>query len=163
MKKMLLFAAAALSMISMAACSGNKCAKDGKCADRPDETYTGILPAADAEGIRYTLKLDYEDDDNNKSGDYDLSESYVVADSTATTGFRDSKTYLSEGDFTVVEKDGKTYLKLVKDAKDSNANASASLAFEVTSDSTLLMVNDQTFEAPADSTALNYTLRLVSK
>ncbi len=155
---MFIIAAAALSMISMAACSGNKCGKDGN--ERADELYTGILPAADADGIRYSLKLDYDDDHNDTEGDYDLTESYLVADSTATTGFRDDKTYTSEGDFKVVAKNGKKYIVLSKDAKDSNANATSSLAFEVTSDSTLLMVNENTFEAPADSTALNYTLRL---
>ncbi|MDE5808515.1 MAG: hypothetical protein K2H76_10400, partial [Muribaculaceae bacterium] len=108
----------------------------------------------------YTLKLDYDDDKGNKEGDYDLTEQVLVGDSTSATGFKPQATYTSEGDFTVMEKDGKQYLKLVKDANDSNASASATLTFLVASDSTLVMVNDQTFEAPADSLAMNYTLKL---
>lgn len=159
MKKMIYLAAAALSMLSMAACSGNKC--DGnKCADREDEVYTGVLPAADADGIRYTIKLDYDDDKANKEGDYDLTEVVLTSDSTAVTGVKDKNTYLSEGDFTVVEKDGKTYLKLVKDQKKSNAAAASTLNFLVSSDSTLVMVNDA-LDAVPDSTAQFYTLKLV--
>ncbi|MDE6297378.1 MAG: copper resistance protein NlpE N-terminal domain-containing protein, partial [Muribaculaceae bacterium] len=120
------------------------------------------LPAADADGIRYTLKLDYDDDKDNKAGDYDLTEVVLTGDSTSATGFKDKATYLSEGDFTIVEKDGKTYLKLVKDAKESNAAASATLNFVVSSDSTITMVNDN-LEAAPDSTALNYTLKIVKK
>ena len=146
-------------MVSMAACSGNKCAKDGKCEERPDELYTGVLPAADCDGIRYTLKLDYDDDDNNMKGDYDLTETYLTADSTAVAGTKDKESFVSEGDFSVIEKEGKKYLKLVKDAKDSNPQAIDLLYFEVTSDSTLLMVNND-LTAPVDSVALNYTLKL---
>lgn len=156
MKKLVYFAAVAVSMISMASCSGNKCG-DGKCAERPDEVYSGILPAADADGISYTLKLDYDDDKGNKEGDYDLNETVLTADST---GFNHKATYLSEGDFTVMEKDGKKYIKLVKDAKESNASAASTLTFLVSSDSTLTMVNDQTLEAAPDSVGLNYTLKL---
>lgn len=160
MKKMIYFAAAALSMVSMAACSGNKCGGDGKCtAERPDEVYAGILPAADADGMSYTLKLDYDDDKGNQAGDYDLTEQVLVGDSTSVAGVRPHATFTSEGDFTVVEKDGNKYLKLVKDAKDSNASASSTLTFLVASDSTLVMVNDATMEAPADPSA--YTLKIV--
>ncbi len=156
MKKMIYFAAAAMSVLSLAACSGNKCG-DGKCADRPDEIYSGVLPAADADGISYTLKLDYDDDKGNQAGDYDLNETVLTADST---GFQHKATYLSEGDFTVMEKDGKKYIKLVKDAKESNASAANSLTFLVSSDSTLTMVNEQTLEAAPDSVGMNYTLKL---
>lgn len=160
MKKVFYLAAAALAMVSMSACSGNgKCEKDGKCAEKADEVYTGVLPAADAEGIRYTLKVDYDDDKGNMAGDYDLTEIVLAADSTSATGYKDAGTYLSEGDFTVVEKDGKKYLKLVKDAKDSNAKAADSLNFLVSSDSTLTMVNADLEESVNPD--LNYTLKLV--
>lgn len=156
MNKLVYYAAAALSVVSMAACSGKKCG-EGKCAERADEVYSGVLPAADADGISYTLKLEYDDDKDNKAGDYELNETVLGSDSV---GLNHKATYLSEGDFTTVEKDGKKYLKLVKDAKESNASASDSMIFLVSSDSTLTMVNDS-FEAAPDSAGLNYTLKLM--
>ncbi len=158
MKKIVYLAGAALAMMSMAACSGNcngnKC--DSNC-DTAKQLYTGVLPAADAVDVRYALTHDYDDDNNNK-GDYDLVETYLNADSTATAGVTDGVTYKSEGDFSVVEKDGKRYLKLVKDVKDSNPNAADNLYFEVSSDSTLTMVNSSL--EPAVDSSLNYTLKL---
>lgn len=124
-----------------------------------DQMYTGVLPAADGPGIRYTLKVDYDDDKNNMAGDYDLIETYLAADSVAPNGVKDNVSYKSEGDFTVVDQNGKKYLKLVKDAKDSHPQASSDLYFEVSSDSTLTMVNAQL--EPAVSDSLNYTLKLV--
>lgn len=159
MKKTIYFAAAALSLMSLAACSGNNKCGDANVADKPDETFTGLVPAADGPGIRYTLKLDYDDDKANKAGDYDLVETYVEADSVMKNGYRDDVSYKSEGDFTVIEQNGRNYLKLVKDAKDSNPQASSDLYFLVDSDSTLTMVNSRLEPAVADS--LNYTLRLV--
>ncbi len=161
MKKLFYLGAVALTMLTMSACSGKDCG-DGKCsaADHDkDLTYTGILPAADGPGIRYTLKIDYDDDKKNMEGDYDLVETYLEADSTAVNGVKDNISYRSEGDFTVVEQSGKKYLKLVKDNKDSNPNATANLYFEVPTDSTLVMVNAEL--QPAVSSELNYTLTLV--
>ncbi len=157
MKKTVSLAAAAFAVLALASCGNKSC--DQKCEKVDDVAYTGVLPAADAAGIRYNLKLDYEDDKNNMEGDYDLVETYLVADSVATGGVKDGASYKSEGDFTVVEKNGKKYLKLVKDAKDSNPNASDNLYFEVSSDSTLTMVNAEL--EPAVSDSLNYTLKIV--
>ncbi|MDE6811377.1 MAG: copper resistance protein NlpE N-terminal domain-containing protein [Muribaculaceae bacterium] len=160
MRKTIFMAAAAVAMLGMTACSGNNSCKDKACGAGLDEdqVYTGVLPAADNEaGIRYTLKLDYDDDKNFKEGDYDLVETVLATDSVGTVS--DKESYKSEGDFTVVEQNGKKYLKLVKDAKDSHANASANLYFEVASDSTLTMVNAEL--QPAVSDSLNYTLKLV--
>lgn len=163
MKKGFYMAAAVAAMLGMAACSGNKCpgnsCANGACADLDDLTYTGVLPAADGPGIRYTLKLDYDDDKKNLEGDYDLVETYLEADSTSVNGIKDNVSLKSEGDFTVVEQNGKKYLKLVKDVKDSNPNAASALYFEVASDSTLTMVNAEL--QPAVSDSLNYTLKLV--
>lgn len=159
MKKSLYFAVAALLLLSLAACSGNNNCRNANGVDNNDMVYTGLVPAADGPGIRYTLKLDYEDDKTNKAGDYDLVETYVEADSVMKNGYRDDISYRSEGDFNLMEKDGKKYIKLVKDAKDSNPQAASNLYFRVDSDSTLTMVNDQLEPAVGDS--LNYTLRLV--
>lgn len=159
MKKPFYLAAAALAMLAMSACCGNKSCNNGNCEKMDDMTYTGVVPAADGPGIRYTLKLDYEDDKNNMEGDYDLVESYLEADSVATNGVKDNVSYKSEGDFTVVEQNGKKYLKLVKDAKDSAPEAAANLYFEVTNDSTITMVNAEL--QPAANDSLNYSLKLV--
>ncbi len=164
MKKAIYMVAAGLSLMSMAACSGNKtCNGDKSCGSGADgdkkELYTGVLPAADTDGVRYTLSLEYDDDKNYTDGDYDLIETYLKADTTATTGYTDGKSFKSEGDFTVEKKDGKSYLKLVQDVKDSDAGSNVGpMYFLVESDSTLVMVNSdlQVSETPG----LNYTLKL---
>ena len=163
MKKTIYMMAAALSVLGMAACSGNKtCNGDkacGKCTDGDrKELYTGVLPSADTDGIRYTLSLEYDDDNPNK-GDYDLIETYLVGDSTAVTGYSDDKSFKSEGDFSVMKKDGKSYLKLVLDVKDSAVGSSEGPTyFLVESDSTIVLVNSdlEVSQAPG----LNYTLKL---
>lgn len=141
-------------MMSLAACQGN-CSKNGACnkADM-DEVYTGVIPAADCDGIRYTLTLDYDDD--AKDGDYKLVETYIQADSTSAIGYSDVKTFASEGDFTVNKKGDKTYLKLVKDQKDSQAgSAETPIYFVIDSDSTITMTNAD-LEIPATP---GYTLK----
>lgn len=164
MKKSIYMLAAGLSMLTMAACSGNKtCNGDkscGGCADGDKkELYTGVVPAADTDGVRYMLSLEFDDDHNYNKGDYDLIETYLKADTTATTGYADGKSFKSEGDFTVMQKDGKSYLKLVQDVKDSEKGSNAGpIYFLVESDSTIVMVNSdlQVSENPD----LNYTLKL---
>lgn len=158
MKKTALLGGAALLALAMTACGncGNKaCGNDSK--DGLDKVYTGVLPAADCDGVRYTLTLDY--DHNQKDGDYDLVETYLRSDSTAMAGYKDIATYRSEGDFTVEKQGEKTYLKLVKDAKDSSTGSiETPLYFVVDSDSTLSMANAQ-LEVP-ETPGMNYTLKL---
>lgn len=160
MKKTIITAMAAVALLSAGACSqsGNSKDNDGNRS----ETYTGILPAADVEGIRYTLRLDYGSPNDSVTGKYDLSEAYLVADSVAndSTGaakYRDSVTYNTRGNFTVGsgtgEQAGISYIKLVPDATSENGET---LYFLVSSDSTLTLTNAQ-LQAP-ESTALNYTL-----
>lgn len=165
----MIFGAATMAMLMLAACSNNgaqggKC--DGKCGDckKGDQVYTGVLPAADAEGVRYTLKLDYDDDHNYTDGDYDLVEVYLANDSTSATGYSDTARFKSEGDFTVINGTGdnssKKYLKLVQDAKDSAPGSNAGpIYFLVASDSTLVMVNADLEESTTPG--MNYTLKLV--
>ncbi|MDE6556081.1 MAG: copper resistance protein NlpE [Duncaniella sp.] len=158
MKKIVLMAGAALAMMSMVACSGdNKCGStcDNKCDG--DVVFTGVLPAADAEGVRYTLALDCDDDCTK--GDYKLVETYIKADTVSALGYKDAASFASEGDFTVVKNGDKTYLKLVKDAKDSSAQAADNLYFVVDSDSTITMTNAQ-FEV-SETPGMNYTLQKV--
>lgn len=145
--------AAVAALFAMSACSNNNSRNSGKETD-DDMVYTGLLPAADTSGVRYTLSLDYDDDKNNSEGDYYLVETYLAKDSTSNeTSFK------SEGDFTVEQKEGAKYLRLTADAKDSSAGASRNLYFRVDSDSTLTMVNDSL--EPSANPNLNYTLKLI--
>jgi len=159
MKKIIYALGAAMVLFSMAACSETRngsCSKK-KCCD--DKVYTGVIPAADAEGIRYTLKLDYSDDHNYTTGDYDLLETYIVGDSASASGVRDAASFRSEGDFTVERKDGRSYIKLMQDVKDSSAGSNAGpIYFLVDSDSTLTMV-DAGLRLAA-TPGMNYTLKL---
>ncbi|MBD5281068.1 MAG: copper resistance protein NlpE [Bacteroides sp.] len=157
MKKIIYVAAAALSMMSMAACNGNqKASGDAQKAGDKLEIYTGVLPAADCDGIRYALQLKYDDDHNYTDGDYDLLETYLVSDSV---GNRDDKSFKSEGDFSVMEKNGNKYLKLVQDRDDSQqGSADSPMYFLVESDSTIVMVNSDLQKS--DAPGLNYTLKL---
>lgn len=155
---------AALAALSLASCGGNnsKCngaaGCDSKC-DEKVEIFSGVLPAADAEGVRYTLKLEYDDDHNFTDGDYDLDETYLVADSTATDGMRADKSFKSEGDFSVTDKDGKKVYKLVPDVKDSNPEATLTpMYFVLDNDSTLTLVNDKLERAANPD--MNYSLKL---
>lgn len=157
MKKTLFTAAAAFALLSLGACSNQNCSK-GSCGDAGDkeEVYTGVLPAADADGIRYTLDLDFDDDNNYTDGDYDLVQTYLVSDTTATSGISDANSFKSKGDFTVAESNGKKYLKLVPDRKFTNAEP---LNFLVESDSTIVLVGADL--QPSATPGLNYTLKLV--
>ena len=142
-------ATAGLALISLAACSNKSC-DNGSCSngkgDR-NEVFTGVLPAADCDGIRYTLHLDY--DDNGK----DLRQ-----DSTGMAGIKDIASFASEGDFVVSQDNGKTIIKLVKDQKDSGAGSvETPIYFIANGDSTLTLTNDS-LKVP-DTPGLNYTLR----
>ena len=83
MKKSMLIAAAGLFMVSMAACSGKKENKE-VAAETPAEVentvnavaYTGVLPAADCDGINYTLSLVFNEEENG--GTYQAAENYFL-------------------------------------------------------------------------------------
>lgn len=153
--KKALYMAAAVALLGMSACTGASC--DSKsCKADDDKVYTGVVPAADCDGVRYTLKLDYDDDHNYTDGDYDLVQTYIAADSTSALGYKDIRTVKSEGDFTVIKtKDGKTGLKLVEEVR--RGQQGETMYFVVDSDSTLTMTNSD-FETAASG--LNYTLKL---
>ena len=162
MKKTLLLMVVALGLVGAAGCSDKH--SGARPMSEPDAIFTGVLPAADADGVRYTLKLDYDDDRGNMAGDYDLVETYLVADSIQKSGARDANSFRSEGDFTVDEGSGtnagKKFIKLVSDRRDSSAgSAEGPLYFLVESDTTLVLV-DQNL-TPSSNPGLNYTLRKV--
>ncbi|MDE7387397.1 MAG: copper resistance protein NlpE N-terminal domain-containing protein [Muribaculaceae bacterium] len=154
MKKTFYIASAAVAMLAMASCTSNKKA-DNQAAqpvvEDVTEVYAGILPAADADGIQYTLVLEYEADDNFMEGDYNLTEVVLTADTTSTTGYAAGETMVSKGDFDVFTKDGGKYLKLTKDDSETDV-----MYFQVTSDSTIVMVNADLEQSVIPE--LNYTL-----
>lgn len=157
MKKIIF--AFAICAFALGACNnGKSCNSAGQCGggDRK-ELYTGILPAADAAGILYSLELDYDDDHNYTTGDYDLTETYLLSDSVAAGGKKDGSVFKTEGDFSVMEKDAQKYIKLMPEAKHSTPNADNSVRyFLVSSDSTLTLVGSDL--KPAEDSGLNYTL-----
>ena len=150
----------ALGAVAFTACTG-KTATDTAATSTCDknETYVGVLPAADCEGIRYTLSLDYSDDKNCTDGDYDLTEVHLQADSTAVDGVRDSQTFRTEGDFQVKtgtpSDPSQKYIVLTPD-KESDATATP-LYFLIDSDKAITLVGADLTKADSP---LNYTLTL---
>lgn len=144
--KTLTYIAAAAAMLSLAACSGKQAAEtaaqDEVATDTvvATETYTGVLPAADADGVQYSVVLNYTGDD---AGQYEMVQSYIVGDSIGAT-------FTSAGNFTVGTSDNGKYITLA--AQDSVDN----VYFIVASDSTITMV-DATL-TPSETPGLNYTL-----
>lgn len=147
----------AIGALAMTACSNNRQSAHSNTDGNRDEVYTGVMPAADAAGIRYTLHLDYDDDHNFTDGDYDLTETYIAGDTTAMLGYKDLNSFRTEGDFTVetgipADKTAK-YIKLVPDRKYGSAQA---MCFLISSDSTLTLLDAQL--AVPQTPGLNYTL-----
>lgn len=154
MKKLFFAAVAAVSMLGFAACSNSQKSCDkvagGKCCNGDvTEAYSGFLPAADVDGIRYTVVFDYDDDSNGTEGDFEMVETYVVADTTAASGLADKASFFSKGDFTRGNSATGDYIKLVSKTGEVTY-------FLVTSDSTLVLVGESL--QPSDS-RLNYTLQ----
>lgn len=165
MKKIILFGAAALvAAAGLTACNDNakSCSSEGACDKSGDKEalYAGVLPAADAAGTAYTLKLDYDDDNNYTDGDYTLIENTLSVDSL-TGVLTDVATSYSEGDFSKKSKavgdSTVEYIELVPDAKDALGAASASsLYFLVNADQSLTMVGADL--SKSENEGLNYTL-----
>lgn len=162
MKNSMILAAAAAAVLSLSACCGNKSCDDKACTkgDKDKEmVYTGVLPAADADGVRYTLHLEYDKAGNE--GDYTLLETYIKSDTLSTIGYSDLRSFKSEGDFTVKKQGDKTYLKLVKDGEDSSTGSvNTPLYFLVDSNNAITMTNAD-LEVTA-TPGMNYTLKLVN-
>lgn len=151
MNKKLIFAAL-LAFGALASCStdkGRTC--DSKKCDGRVETYQGILPAADADGIRYVLTLEYDSADD---GDYHLTQQYLDGNDKVI------RSYESEGDFTVMKvrpngEEGE-FLKLEPDHSSQAADKSADvLYFMRDSDTALTLVGADLQRA---TSGLNYTI-----
>lgn len=153
----------AASIVILAACSNKNCDRNNcstqegacptsaQCAAGQVVTYTGVLPAADADGIEYVLVLDYDD---ANSGDYVLTEKSMSQDESVFT---------SKGDFTLhtgtPASASQSYIKLTPDnpdrASDLNTASDEVRYFLVDSDSTLTLTGADL--QPAAS-GLNYTI-----
>lgn len=161
MKKTIFMGLAALAALGFTSCNDSNCSSKGAKDDNDKVVlYSGIMPAADAQGTVYTLKLDYDDDNNFTDGDFTMTENTMVTDTVAPTGFKQVATSFSEGDFKKESKqvDGATveYIRLVPDAKDALGTPSSNSSyFLINSDGSLTMVdaNLQKPEMPE-----NYTL-----
>ncbi len=158
---MALFAALGFSSCCNKSCdNSDKAASADKSGDK-EVLYSGILPAADAQGTVYTLKLEFDADNNFTDGDYTLVETTLASDSVAASGLKDLTASYTKGDFTKASKevDGATveYIQLKPDAKDALGTPSAaSLYFIVNPDESLTMVSADLQKAV--DPALNYTL-----
>lgn len=159
----LTFMAAAAAALLMAACTSNQKQTNDTTAtpsasDNQEVVYAGVLPAADAAGIQYTLTLDYDDDNN--SGDYSLIETTLDYDSVSPAGYKNGAVFTSKGDFTVEEAtpatNGKKYLKLVEDTQ--GAPGAGPIYFLIDSGSAITMVGEDL--QPAASPDMNYTLTI---
>ena len=141
MKKSLFMAGIAAMMVFMGACTGTKEAKQDETAnvEPKKEVFTGVLPAADCDGIRYTLHLDYNDEAT--AGDYSLNEAYLEADTTAADGYKTKEAFDSKGAFTVEDKNGKKVLTLAPAKAEGDSAEVAPVYFVVDTDSTMTMTN----------------------
>lgn len=162
MKKTAILMLTLLASIGFTAC--NKSCDKAKCdksGDDKEVLYSGILPAADAQGTVYTLKLEFDDDNNYTDGDFTMIENTLAADTVAASGLKDVATSYTKGDFRKeskqVDGDVINYIRLVPDAKDALGTASSStMYFIINADESLTMVGEDLQKA-ADP-AMNYTL-----
>ena len=163
MKKTVLMGIAAIASLGFAACSNSNATSNAvqpKGGDK-EVLYSGILPAADAQGTVYTLKLEFDDDHNYTDGDYTMVENTLVADTTVASGLKEAATSYTKGDFRKESKqvNGVTveYIRLYPDAKDALGTPSASsMYFVVNPDGSLTMTGADLQKAA--NTEMNYTL-----
>lgn len=165
MKKFILAAFAAVAALGFSACNqaSNATATADKASKGGDKDvlYSGILPAADAQGTVYTLVLEFDDDNNYTDGDYSLVENSLVADTVAASGLSEAATSYTKGDFKKATKtvDGAEveYIQLMPDAKDALGAASgASMYFVVNADGSLTMTGEDLVKS--EMPGMNYTL-----
>lgn len=148
MKRTFCYLAAAAALLTLGACTGTQKPTTAPTPDRDtDKVYTGVMPGADVDGIRYTVLLDFDDD--GTEGDYDMVQTYFVTDSTGTV--QDVESFASEGDFSVgTGANGQKYLKF-------SGDGAGEIYFLADTDSTITMV-DATL-TPSTTPGMNYTLK----
>lgn len=161
MKKTFLLGLAVVGALGFTACNNSNAAQT-KGGDK-EVLYSGILPAADAQGTVYTLKLDFDDDHNYTDGDYTMVENSLASDTIAVSGLKEVATSYSKGDFRKESKtvDGATveYIRLIPDAKDALGTPSgSSLYFVLNSDGSLTMVGED-LQMPAMTELYTLTVK----
>ncbi|MBD5300775.1 MAG: copper resistance protein NlpE N-terminal domain-containing protein [Duncaniella sp.] len=156
MKKKVMFGLAAVAALGFTACGNSASTSDAaqaKSGNDKEVLYSGILPAADVQGILCTLKLDYDADHNFSEGDFVMVQNYINSDTATVSGLKDMSTSYSEGDFTKESKqvNGTTieYLRLTPDAKDGLGDASSDPVYlMVNADGSLTLINSE-LEVPS--------------
>lgn len=162
MKKTLILGLAAMAALGFTACSNsNATSTDTKAKGGDKEVlYSGILPAADAQGTLYTLKLEFDDDNNYTDGDFMMVENTLDADTLSFSGLKEVATSYTKGDFRKESKqvDGVMveYIKLLPDAKDALGTPSASSSYFILNADGSLTMTGADLQKPA--MAENYTL-----
>ncbi len=154
-----------MASLGFTACN-NTCDSSKTCSKGNDKEvlYSGVLPAADADGTVYTLKLEFDEEHNYTDGDFTMVETSMVTDTVSVQGMKVVATSYSKGDFRKESKvvDGATvdYIRLVPDAKDALGTPSASSDyFIINADESLTMVGADLQKAV--NPEMNYTLTVV--
>lgn len=140
MKKTYFILAAAAAMVATTACSkkAETATTDETTVEATAAEYSGVLPAADADGVNYTVSLTAETD---TTGTFSMTEDYIQGD---TIG----QSFTSAGTYAVIENEGQKYVALAQDA----ANITY---FRCDGDTAITMVSADLTPAVSD---LNYTL-----
>lgn len=168
MKKQTIMGLAVIAALGLGACNESKTSSAAscgqpKCDNDKEVLYSGILPAADAQGTVYTLKLEFDDDNNYTDGDYMLVENSLAADEEAASGLKEAATSYTKGDFVKESKDVDgakvEYIRLTPDAKDSlGAPSASSLYFVINADESLTMVGAD-LQMPANAELYTLTVK----
>lgn len=152
----------AIASLCFAAC-GNKNVVSENVRHDGDKTvlYSGILPAADAQGVVYSLRLEFDDDHNFSDGEFVMVENSIVVDTSAASGLYVAAAAYTEGEFRKESRriDGADieYIRLVPDSKAvSAADSASSLYFIINEDGSLTMVGEDLQKSVTPG--LNYTL-----
>ncbi len=161
MKKTVMLGLAAVAALGFTACNNSNAASGVAKSGDKEVLYSGILPAADAQGTVYTLKLEFDDDHNYTDGDFTMVENTLASDTISASGLKEVATSYTKGDFRKESKqvDGATveYIRLVPDAKDALGAASgSSMYFIINADESLTMVGADLQKAA--NPEMNYTL-----
>lgn len=152
MKKLYYLFAAGL--MTLASCTSNA-QKNAEATDATaeetaeavvnEEVYTGVLPAADTEGVEYTVNLVYNAD-SETDGNFTMTQVYMSE--------TDPATFESKGDFTVKTgtPQGADQKYFVLAAEDAPADTTY---FIVTNDTTITLVGG---DLTPSASGLNYDL-----
>lgn len=152
----------AIASLCFAACGNKNAVSEGVRHDGDKAVlYSGILPAADAQGTIYSLRLEFDADHNFTDGEFVLMENSIAADTSDPSGLKVAASSYTEGEFRKASKniDGAEieYICLIPDLKGALGTASASsLYFLINADESLTMVGEDLQKSVTPE--LNYTL-----